>query len=420
MLNQYDTRWKNEKLGSSSSTIGGYGCNLTCICEGLNRHGYSYTPKTLNDLFKSNGSYTSGNLISPATVAAKNQSIFTSGSSEAWNDDKVRAYLKASDTIVIGEVDGRGIGGSGQHFVLLLKLVEKNGKITNTKIGDPWGGLENLVTVRYAKYGCIKSLRIYHLKKGDNNNTKTSNNSANDSNNSNTSQSSNQGESMLIEFLGVESEQAGKKKLIEHLGKEGNKCGWGDASGDNTGGHLGSERRKVKKLEAEVADLQTEVKTAQNTAKNAQNELQKANQDYSKQLGEKDKIIKAQEKQINILDQTLIDKNKEIDTLAKDKKQLQQEVLTAKSQFDADYISSLERERGELKTESAKLKKENQTLKAQLDGRTAACTQEYVTSLEQKVQAQEKEITSLQDQLIAKERETKKGIVARLLQLIGL
>lgn len=289
MYNQYDARWKNQPLGTSNVTIGGYGCNLTSIAYGLKQHGWDYTPLTLNVIFTKNGSYSNGNLIDPAQVAKTNPGLFKAGWREEWNDDKVKNYIKNyNDYIIVGEVDARGIGGTGQHFVLLLDLVLNNGKISNTLIGDPWGGIENLATIRYAKYGCIKSLRVYQVKAKSNGNQQSGGSTDNGSDL--------EGDTMYNQFLDVDNFEAGKNKLIEHLGIKGDKCAWGDASGDG-GGYLGSERRKVKRLEEENADL------SQQTEKDRQ------------EIGKQLKQITDLQAQVSTLDQTLIDKNKLIDEL---------------------------------------------------------------------------------------------------------
>ena len=289
MYNQYDKRWKNQLLGTSNVTIGGYGCNLTCIAQGLLDHGWDYTPLSLNALFTKNGSFTNGNLINPVTVASKNPHLFYSAWSEGWSDEKVKKYMSEHDKyIVIGEVDAKGIGGSGQHFVLLIDLVMNGNKISNTLIGDPWGGLEQLVTIRYAKYGCIKSLRVYQVKSKNGNNQQPSGSTDNSS-------SESEGK-MYDEFLDVKNFQEGREKLIQHLGLDGAKCAWGNADGDG-GGYLGSERRKAKRLEEENSDL------------NAQ--ADKDRQEIGKQL----KQINDLQEQVNTLDQTLIEKNQTIDEL---------------------------------------------------------------------------------------------------------
>jgi lysozyme len=62
-LSQQDPRWKAVKLGTSTSTIGGYGCLLTCATMMLNYYGHPHTPETLNTLLNKNGGYLSGNLF---------------------------------------------------------------------------------------------------------------------------------------------------------------------------------------------------------------------------------------------------------------------------------------------------------------------------------------------------------------------
>jgi len=293
MYNQRDARWSGQRLGTGSTTIGTHGCNITSLSYGLYQHGYDHNPKTLNKLFTENGSYVNSNLLQADVVASKNPSMFVAGRKEEWNDNNVKKYLldKYNDYIVIGQVDAAGIGGSGQHFVLLLDLVlNSNGSIQNTLIGDPWGGLENLVTIRYAEYGCIKSLRVYQVKSKNGSNQQTS--GSTDSDNSNISE----GEKMYNKFLDVENFEAGKNKLIEHLGIKGDNCAWGEASGDG-GGYLGSERRKVKQLEEENSDL-----SAQN---------KKDTEAMAKQV----QVIGEMQTQINALDQTLVEKNKQIEKL---------------------------------------------------------------------------------------------------------
>lgn len=300
MYNQYDSRWKNVKLGTSNSTIGMYGCNLTCIAQGLVDHGYSYNPATLNQLFIQTASYTNGNLINPATVAAKNPRIFTAGYSEAWSDSKVKQYMAMHDDyIVIGEVDARGIGGSGQHFVLLIDLVlTPDGKISNTLIGDPWGGLEQLVTIRYAKYGCIKSLRIYRLNRSNSSNQQSGTPTDNDTQTGEDNMELNQ----YNYFLDVDSYQAGERKLIEHLGINGDHCAWGDASGDG-GGYLGSERRKVYSLEGENQSIRLD--RDQLSAKSQ--ELDAINIDLQKQLDNAERVVGEQKARLEQLYQQIKD-----------------------------------------------------------------------------------------------------------------
>lgn len=204
-------------------------------------------------------------------------------------------------------------------------------------------------------------------------------------------------EMKTLEFLDCANFETAERKLIEHLGISGKKCAWGDASGDNTGGHLGSERRKVKQLEAKIAQQDTDYLELDNTnretntrlkaledqlatanVKNADlsDEVKRLNLLYAQgqdALEQKDKQIASlkadvqlaniernefsaqsevdyearleQEEQIKTFEQTIIDKNKMIDSL-------QAQIVTLKSQCNVDYITALERKCSELENRS--------------------------------------------------------------------
>ena len=57
-LSQNDPRWKNKKLGHSRSTIGNFGCTITCIAMMTNR-----TTDEVNELLKANNGFVQGNLV---------------------------------------------------------------------------------------------------------------------------------------------------------------------------------------------------------------------------------------------------------------------------------------------------------------------------------------------------------------------
>jgi hypothetical protein len=132
--------------------------------------GHRFTIQELNDLFKQRGVFGAGSaLLSAATIALKVGDIFLEGRNEAWNDAKLIAYLKDPSYFVVGEVSGKGIGGTGQHFVKIDRVdVTPQGTISMTYIDDPWDGLEDQkVTNRYNQYGNILSLRVFKITKGN-------------------------------------------------------------------------------------------------------------------------------------------------------------------------------------------------------------------------------------------------------------
>lgn len=169
MTNQRDY---NQLLGygTGTQTIANYGCFMVNIYDALKERGlYTGSVGQLNQHLKDIGVYTPQNptLINVATLGA-NSKYFVQGYKEAYSDAGVLKYLaEPGKYILIGEVSAKGIGGTGQHFVKIIRADSTNGKITMTYIDDPWGGLSNQkVTTRYGTYGNVLSLRVLELAKG--------------------------------------------------------------------------------------------------------------------------------------------------------------------------------------------------------------------------------------------------------------
>ena len=140
-------------------------------------------------------------------------------------------------------------------------------------------------------------------------------------------------EMQTLEFLDCANFETAERKLIEHLGISGKKCAWGDASGKDTGGYLGSERRQNEALKEQLSKQNIELAVSREAIKQLE-EINAAYEDERLEL----------KKQINTFDETIIDKNKKLE-------QLQKELMTLKTQCNIDYITSLERENSELKTQ---------------------------------------------------------------------
>jgi len=62
-FSQKDPRWANIQLGTSTSTIGGYGCLITCASMMLKYLGFDTDPARLNTWLKNNAGYASVNLF---------------------------------------------------------------------------------------------------------------------------------------------------------------------------------------------------------------------------------------------------------------------------------------------------------------------------------------------------------------------
>lgn len=229
MINQ--RLYPDVKLGLGSVSIATDGCYLCSIHQGLWLKMWQMSIQELNNLFISKGVFAPGSaLLSASTIALKVGNIFLEGRNEAWSDAKLIAYLKDPSYFVIGEVSGKGIGGTGQHFVKIDRVdVTASGTISMSYIDDPWGGLEDQkVTTRYGAFGNILSLRVFRIRQAVVNPPES-------------------GDMALLQYLGVANETEARAKLKEHLGEQNNTCDWGNADGDR-GGFLGSARREIKTL----------------------------------------------------------------------------------------------------------------------------------------------------------------------------
>lgn len=66
-LSQMDPRWKDQALGFDTTTIGKYGCLMTCMTMVANFFGFQETPETVNKKMQAAGGY-QGALIIPALL----------------------------------------------------------------------------------------------------------------------------------------------------------------------------------------------------------------------------------------------------------------------------------------------------------------------------------------------------------------
>ena len=68
LYKQCDSAWKNEQLGTSSSTICSAGCLMSSASMALAGTGHSFNPSTLNAWLKTHGGYVSGDLFVWASI----------------------------------------------------------------------------------------------------------------------------------------------------------------------------------------------------------------------------------------------------------------------------------------------------------------------------------------------------------------
>ncbi len=122
-LSQQDPQWKNDLLGfgDPGDTLGMYGCALTSVAMLLGGHGYSETPKTLNEKMKAaNGFVSSG--IRWDVVSKVHPQITLREQVSCENTDaplaKINAALDAGQPVVV-RVDSSPAPGLQWHYVMV-------------------------------------------------------------------------------------------------------------------------------------------------------------------------------------------------------------------------------------------------------------------------------------------------------------
>ena len=137
-LSQRDTRWVNEYLGDSYTTIGDYGCTITALAmlAGL-------TPTQVNIRMKSCGGFQYNLVIWSKIVEAIPWLKHTWRQTNKYDNDAVKAAINQAGGCLV-EVNGAPIGGT-VHWVLYIdgKLSANNGEtfinlatMTDTEIED--------------------------------------------------------------------------------------------------------------------------------------------------------------------------------------------------------------------------------------------------------------------------------------------
>lgn len=150
VFSQRDGRWANKKLGTGSTTIGGFGCLLSCMAMLCKYYGKDTDPDRLNESLKAVDGFTSGNLYEWYTGVPV---IYTDIKCTKIKDtpfnltkvhwDEIDAELNAGRPVV-AEVDFiPETSKEDMHFVLIL-----SGSQGEYQVADPW-------------YGDISNLRRY-------------------------------------------------------------------------------------------------------------------------------------------------------------------------------------------------------------------------------------------------------------------
>ena len=141
-LSQRDSRWSKQQLGTSNTTIGGFGCTITSIAMLIGT-----TPDVVNRELKRVGGYANGNLVIWSKVPVAFPQLIFIKRVNYYNNDDVKANLPC-----LVEVDFDGSPNTfGNHWIVF---------IGNQRLLDPWTGQDRPTST----YPILKGYAIYKKK----------------------------------------------------------------------------------------------------------------------------------------------------------------------------------------------------------------------------------------------------------------
>ncbi len=120
LYSQCDSKWANDKMGTSSKTICQIGCLMSSASMALAGTGKSYNPGTLNKWLTSNGGYASGNLFVWASINKLGLSF-----QGFFANSKIKEKLDAGNVVICNV-------HNGAHWVLATGYSGDN-----IKVNDP-------------------------------------------------------------------------------------------------------------------------------------------------------------------------------------------------------------------------------------------------------------------------------------------
>ena len=150
-FSQQHPHWKNIRLGTSWSTIGGYGCLLCSVASyvadtGLGADGRRVDPGSLNRWLARHGGYAGGNLFIFNSLAPLGVELvdYVDCFNTPAPIDAIAEALYADFGVVV-EVDFAPGGGRNQHWVRILKhpdaetVAQQRAALdVDALIMDPW------------------------------------------------------------------------------------------------------------------------------------------------------------------------------------------------------------------------------------------------------------------------------------------
>lgn len=152
-LSQRDPRWAGQRLGTvDGTTIGGFGCLVTCMSMLATYYGHTITPDVMDNWLTDNQGYVQGNLYRNDAFGREfsdcsfDTVIFCTNIPAPLSE--IDVYLQAKKPVVVMvDFDHDPANGVQTHFVLVTGKTEDGQYIIN----DPWFGDEVFLDARYGE-----------------------------------------------------------------------------------------------------------------------------------------------------------------------------------------------------------------------------------------------------------------------------
>lgn len=157
-FSQNDSRWKQERLGNSGSSIGNSGCVLSCLsmllnAEATNQH---MTPDRLNAWLRKNGGYAGNDMRwqIPGEIDGSGLGLELVAQSTKRNDwEFLSGELDKGNKVIVK------VAGRRSHWVLVTKRDGEADKPASYFVNDP--GMSKFEERTLAYFGGFRSARSY-------------------------------------------------------------------------------------------------------------------------------------------------------------------------------------------------------------------------------------------------------------------
>jgi hypothetical protein len=160
-FSQRDPRWKNEKMGRSGLTIGGYGCAMTSVTMAGCSKMTGLTPSTMNTWLSNNSGYTAGGAIywgkPPGFQPTSGFSYL--GEATVKNAATLKALIDAGKFVVAYSKRFENVNST--HWTVIYKYNGDGSRLNQFEYLDPYDLQYALHTVDDGKVTSASRTQIY-------------------------------------------------------------------------------------------------------------------------------------------------------------------------------------------------------------------------------------------------------------------